>query len=113
MVDQDFMEMALEEARKALALGEVPVGCVITYDGEVIARGHNRRETDRNALGHAELAAIEEIPMKWYLRGAFDAAAVENAEKIADGAVITAPMTEIQAKAAAEKLGADVMLRVL
>ena len=64
MVDQDFMEMALEEARKALALGEVPVGCVITYDGEVIARGHNRRETDRNALGHAELAAIDEACKK-------------------------------------------------
>ena len=61
----------------------------------------------------AELVAIEEIPMKWYLRGEFDAAAVEEAEKIAENAVITAPMTEIQAKAAAEKLGAAVMLRVL
>ena len=64
MVDQDYMEMALEEARKALELGEVPVGCVITYDGQVIARSHNRRETDRNALGHAELMAIDEACRK-------------------------------------------------
>ena len=74
---------------------------------------HRAKRRDLGWSQGAELAAIEEIPMQWYLRGEFDAAAVQDAKKIADGAVITAPMTEIEAKAAAEKLGAAVMLRVL
>ena len=92
--------------------GDLPTASAVM--GDVLDVIDHR--TKRRNLGWsqgAELAAIEEIPMKWYLRGEFDAAAVEEAEKIAEGAVITAPMTEIRAKAAAEKLGAAVMLRVL
>ena len=92
--------------------GDLPTASAVM--GDVLdVLDHRAKRRNLGWSQGAELAAIEEIPMKWYLRGAFDAAAVENAEKIADGAVITAPMTEIQAKAAAEKLGADVMLRVL
>ncbi len=54
-----FMEFALEQAQIALELGEIPVGAVIVRKGEVIALAHNRRETDKNALGHAEILAID------------------------------------------------------
>ena len=60
MQDELFMQQALELARTAAAEGEVPVGCVIVQDGTVIGRGHNRRETGRSALAHAEIEAIAE-----------------------------------------------------
>ena len=59
-MDRRFMRLAIEEARKAEALGEVPIGAVIVKDGEVIARAHNLRETSQNAVTHAELSAIQE-----------------------------------------------------
>ena len=58
--DEKFMKMALEEAAAAASHGDVPVGAVVVRDGEVIARGHNRREVDRVATAHAELLAMEE-----------------------------------------------------
>ena len=58
--DQEYMGLALQEAEKAARLGEVPIGAVIVRDGEVIARAHNLRETGKNALGHAELLAIDQ-----------------------------------------------------
>lgn len=60
MTHEDFMREALSLAREAGETGDVPVGCVIVRDGEIIARGRNKREQDQNALAHAELAAIEE-----------------------------------------------------
>ena len=54
----DYMKLALAEAREAYSLGEAPVGCVILKGGEIIGRGHNTRETEHTALGHAELSAI-------------------------------------------------------
>ena len=60
MDDRKFMEEALALAREAAAEGEVPVGCVITLGDRIVGRGRNRRETERSALAHAELAAIEE-----------------------------------------------------
>ena len=57
--DAYFMGLALEQARRAAALGEVPVGAVVVRDGQVVGAGHNRRETGRSALAHAELAAID------------------------------------------------------
>jgi len=59
MTDKQLMQAALEEARIAAALGEVPVGAVIAKDGQIIARAHNLRETGKNAAYHAELLAIE------------------------------------------------------
>jgi len=58
--DEIFMKMAIEEALKAEELGEVPIGAIIVYKDEVIARGYNIRETKQTALGHAEITAIEE-----------------------------------------------------
>ena len=55
-----YMGEAYKEAEKAFQLGEVPVGAVVVWDGEIVARAYNRRETDKNALCHAELSAINE-----------------------------------------------------
>ena len=63
-VDEKFMKAAIREAKKAYALDEVPIGCVIVREGKVIARGYNRRNTDKNALAHAELAAIKKASKK-------------------------------------------------
>lgn len=60
MTDTDFMREALILAEQAAAQGEVPVGCVITLGDRIIGRGYNRRETQRHALAHAELLAIDE-----------------------------------------------------
>ena len=57
---EHFMGLALEQAEKARALGEVPVGCVIVREGVVIGEGYNRRETDKTVLGHAELMAMKQ-----------------------------------------------------
>ena len=53
-----YMAQALALAEEAMAEGEVPVGCVIVRDGQVVGRGRNRRERDKTALGHAEIEAI-------------------------------------------------------
>ena len=58
MDERIFMEAALELAKEAFADGEVPVGCVIVRNGEIVGRGRNRRETAKTALGHAEIEAI-------------------------------------------------------
>ena len=53
-----YMKEALRQAKKAYALGEVPIGCVIVYEDKIIARGYNRRNTDKISLAHAEITAI-------------------------------------------------------
>lgn len=58
--DEFYMKEALCQARLAAELGEVPVGAVIVWDGEIVGVGHNRRETGKNALAHAEIEAINE-----------------------------------------------------
>ncbi len=59
MTDREYMQLALEQARLAYELGEVPVGAVIVQNDKVIACGYNRREIDKNALSHAEHIAVE------------------------------------------------------
>ena len=58
MDDIRYMQLALAEAHKALAMGEVPVGCVIVADGQVVGRGHNLTETLADVTAHAEMQAI-------------------------------------------------------
>jgi tRNA(adenine34) deaminase len=58
--DEDYMKMALEEAKKAYAINEVPIGAVIVYRDQIIGRGYNRRNTDKSTLAHAEILAMEE-----------------------------------------------------
>lgn len=62
--DEKFMWAAIREAKKAYALGEVPIGCVLVADGKIIARGYNRRTTDHNTLSHAETNAIRKASKK-------------------------------------------------
>ena len=70
--DERFMKEALRQAMKARALEEVPIGCVIVHDGNIIARGYNRRNTDKNTTSHAEINAIRKASKKlgdWRLEG--------------------------------------------
>lgn len=65
MTEQEkFMKAALRLAKKAADEGEVPVGCVVVRDGQIVGRGRNRRETKKNALGHAEIEAIHKACRK-------------------------------------------------
>ena len=66
--DEKYMKEAIKQARKAYALGEVPIGCVIVYEGKIIARGYNRRTIDKNTLAHAELSASRKLN-DWRLEG--------------------------------------------
>ena len=65
MTDEQFMKAAIREARKAAAIGETPIGCVIAREGKIYARGYNRRMTDRSTLSHAELNAIRKACRKF------------------------------------------------
>lgn len=70
--DEKYMKEALKQAKKAYALGEVPIGCVIVQDDRIIARGYNRRNTDKNTLSHAEITAIRKaskVVGDWRLEG--------------------------------------------
>ncbi len=62
--DEKFMREAMRQADKARALNEVPIGCVIVRDGKVIARGYNRRNTDKSTLAHAEISALKKACKK-------------------------------------------------
>lgn len=63
-LDEKYMKEAIRQAKKAYALGEVPIGCVIVYEGKIIGRGYNRRTIDKNTLAHAELQAIKKAGKK-------------------------------------------------
>jgi tRNA(adenine34) deaminase len=72
-MDSEFMQAALDEARRAAALGEVPVGAVVVSGGAIIGRGGNRRERDADPTAHAEILAIREAARAvggWRLSGA-------------------------------------------
>lgn len=62
--DEKYMKEALRQAKKAYSLGEVPIGCVIVYQNQIIGRGYNRRNTDKNTLAHAEITAINKASKK-------------------------------------------------
>ena len=69
---EHFMKEAIRQAKEAYALDEVPIGCVIVLDDKIIARGYNRRNTDKTALAHAEIAAIKKacrVVGDWRLEG--------------------------------------------
>lgn len=64
MENEDYMRLALAMAADALAEDEVPVGCVIIRKGEIVGKGRNRREKQKNALAHAEIEAINEACLR-------------------------------------------------
>ena len=95
--DEKYMKEALKQARKAYALGEVPIGCVIVYQDKIIGRGYNRRNTDRNTLAHAEITAINKASKKlndWRLEGCTLYVTLEPCQMCA-GAIVQARVTEV------------------
>ena len=102
-----FMAEALCLAREAVADGDVPVGCVIVKDGEIIGRGRNRREADADATAHAEVEAIREACARlgsWRLQGCTLYVTLEPCPMCA-GAIINARIREVRYGAREEKSG--------
>lgn len=114
--DHYHMQMAIEEAEKAAAKGEVPIGAVIVHQGEVIARAHNLRETTRNAVTHAELLAIQEACQKlgnWRLEETILYVTLEPCPMCA-GAILQARVPRVVYGARDAKAGAvDSLYRLL
>ena len=108
MTHEDYMRLALEEARLALNTGDVPVGCVIAGpDGAVIGRGRNRREADHSALAHAETEAIRMACAalnSWRLHGCTLYVTLEPCPMCA-GAIINARIGTVRYGAREEKSG--------
>ena len=91
------MKEAIRQARKAEALMEVPIGCVIVYEGKIIARGYNRRNTDKNTISHAEMNAIRKASRKlgdWRLEGCTMYITLEPCQMCA-GAIVQARIPRV------------------
>ena len=96
-IDEKYMKEALKQAKKAYLLGEVPIGCVIVYEGKIIGRGYNRRNTDKNTLSHAEITAIRRASKKigdWRLEGCTLYVTLETCQMCA-GAIIQARISRV------------------
>ncbi len=92
-----FMSLAVLEAKKAGEIDEIPIGCVIVYEGEVIAKGHNRRNIMKNTLYHAEISAINTASRKigdWRLEDCVLFVTVEPCPMCA-GAIVQARIKEV------------------
>lgn len=103
-----FMKEALKEAEKAFEINEVPVGCVIVYDAQIIGRGHNRRTIEKNPLKHAEIIAINEACTfinDWRLEDCHIFVTVEPCPMCA-GAILQARMKSLYFGAWNKKAGA-------
>ena len=95
--EEKFMKAAIREARKAEKIQEVPIGCVIVYEHKIIARGYNRRNTDKNTLAHAELSAIKKASKKlgdWRLEGCTMYVTLEPCQMCA-GAIVQSRMDRV------------------
>lgn len=105
--DEKYMKEALRQARKAEALLEVPIGCVIVQNDKIIARGYNRRNTDKNTLSHAELNAIRKASKKtgdWRLEDCTMYITLEPCQMCA-GAIVQARMGRVVIGAMNPKAG--------
>lgn len=108
MSHEEFMREALALARRAGEEGEVPVGCVVVWDGEIVGRGRNRREESGSALAHAEIQAIGEACRRlggWRLWKATLYVTLEPCPMCA-GAIINARIPEVRYGVRDEKYGA-------
>ncbi len=102
-----FMGEALRLAREAMADGDVPVGCVVVKDGQIIGRGRNRREVDGDATAHAEVEAIREACAQlgsWRLQDCALYVTLEPCPMCA-GAIVNARIREVRYGAKEEKSG--------
>ena len=107
MIQEKFMREAIRQAKKAEALMEVPIGCVIVYQDKIIARGYNRRNTDKNTLSHAELNAIRKASKKlgdWRLEGCTMYVTLEPCQMCA-GAMVQARISQAVIGCMSEKSG--------
>ncbi len=96
-IEEKYMKEALKQAKKALALGEVPIGCVIVHEGKIIGRGYNRRNTDKNTLAHAEITAINKASKvigDWRLEECTMYVTLEPCQMCA-GAIVQARIPEV------------------
>ena len=94
---QRYMKEALRLAKKAASIGEVPIGCVIVYEGKIIGRGYNRRTIDKNTLSHAELNAIRKASKymgDWRLENCDIYITLEPCQ-MCSGAIIQARMRQV------------------
>lgn len=97
-ISEKMMREAIRQAKKASALGEVPIGCVIEYEGKIIGRGYNRRTVDKNVLAHAEIAAIQKacrVMGDWRLEGCTMYVTLEPCPMCA-GAIVQARIPRVQ-----------------
>ena len=95
--DETYMREAIRQAKKAYALGEVPIGCVIVYKAKIIGRGYNRRTIDKNTLAHAELTAIRKASRKmedWRLEGCTLYVTLEPCQ-MCSGAIVQSRMDRV------------------
>ena len=95
--EEKFMKEAIRQAKKAYALRDVPIGCVIVYEGKIIARGYNRRNTDKNTTSHAEINAIRKASKKlgdWRLEGCTLYVTLEPCQMCA-GAIVQARIDKV------------------
>ena len=105
--DEKFMKAAITQARKAYAIDEVPIGCVIVQNDKIIARGYNRRNIDKNTLAHAELSAIRKASKKtgdWRLEDCTMYVTLEPCQMCA-GAIIQARIPKVVVGAMNKKAG--------
>lgn len=96
-IKEKYMTEAIRQAKKAQSIGEVPIGCVIVYEGKIIARGYNRRRADKNTLSHAELNAIRKASKKlgdWRLDGCEMYVTLEPCQMCA-GAIVQARIQKV------------------
>lgn len=106
-LDEKFMREAIKQAKKALELGESPIGCVIVRDNKVFARGYNRRNTDHTTLGHAEITAIKKASKKfgdWRLEDCTLYVTLEPCQMCA-GAIVQARIPRVVIGAMSPKSG--------
>ena len=105
--DEAYMKEAMKQAMKAYKLGEVPIGCVIVREGKIIARGYNRRNTDKNTLAHAEITAIRrasKLAGDWRLEDCTLYVTLEPCQMCA-GAIVQARMGRVVIGAMNPKAG--------
>ena len=104
---EKYMREALKQAKKGYLLGEVPIGCVIVYQDKIIARGYNRRNTDKNTLSHAEITAIRKASKKlgdWRLEDCILYVTLEPCQMCA-GAMVQARISQAVIGCMSEKSG--------
>lgn len=105
--EEKYMKEAIRQAKKAYALDEVPIGCVIVQNDKIIARGYNRRNTDKNTLAHAELTAIKKASRKtgdWRLEDCTMYVTLEPCQMCA-GAIVQSRMKKVVIAAMNPKAG--------